>query len=191
MGPDVDLVTLGLGAEIFAVPVGCVIEIVAMRELVRIPDTPHYLAGLTEVRDMAVPVIDLRRRLGLPPAAATHQTRIIVLEAAVHGRKLLVGLIADRVIEVISLSPSQIGPPPDIGASAGASGAPSGVAPGVVPGVVAGAIARAGGSGAIGGIGRDARGFIIIFDMTRLLSGDEVMRVASDVADSALGLHAA
>ncbi len=187
MGPDVDLVTLGLGAEIFAVPVGCVIEIVAMRELVRIPDTPHYLAGLTEVRDMAVPVIDLRRRLGLPPAAATHQTRIIVLEAAVHGRKLLVGLIADRVIEVISLSPSQIGPPPDIGASAGASGAPSGVA----RGGGGRAIARAGGSGAIGGIGRDARGFIIIFDMTRLLSGDEVMRVASDVADSALGLHAA
>lgn len=151
------LVTLGLGPEIFAVPVACVIEILAMRELCRVPDAPDFLAGLTEMREQAVPVIDLRRRLGLPPAAITHQTRIIVLEIAVAGHaNLVVGLIADRVIEVITLAAAQIGPAPQIGSSWG--------------------------SGYIGGIGRHGAGFVIIFDMARLFSGEEIAHFARDLA---------
>jgi purine-binding chemotaxis protein CheW len=156
MERDIPLVTLGLGPEIFAVPVGCVIEILAMRELVRVPDAPAFLAGLTDVREQAVPVIDLRRKLGMPPAEVTDQTRIIVLEVAAVSRPLVVGLIADRVIEVINLAASQIGPAPRIG--------------------------TAWGSGYIAGIGRHGAGFVIVFDMARLFSGDEVAVFADDVA---------
>jgi purine-binding chemotaxis protein CheW len=154
MGHDIHLVTLGLGREIFAVPVGCVIEILAMRDLFVVPDAPPYLAGLTHVRSQAVPVVDLRRKLGLSPSQATHQTRIIVLEVPTPARTLVVGLIADRVIEVISLRQSEIGPPPDIG--------------------------TAWGSGYIAGIGRHCDDFVIVFDMARLFSGEEVAHIAAD-----------
>jgi len=156
MAPDVHLVTLGLGAEMFAVPVACVIEILAMRDLFRVPDAPAYLAGLTEVRDQAVPVIDLRLRLGLPPAPVTHQTRIIVLEVAAAGKTLVVGLIADRVIEVITLAADRIGPPPQFGGRWA--------------------------SDYIAGVGRYGAGFVIVFGMDRLFSGEEITHIAGDVA---------
>jgi purine-binding chemotaxis protein CheW len=169
MADDVHLVTLGLGPEIFAVPVSCVIEILAMRELVRMPDAPAYLAGLTDVREQAVPVIDLRTKLGMKPAEVTHQTRIIVLEVPAEDRPLVVGLIADRVIEVITLSAGQIGPPPRI--AAGSTGAAGGHGTSV-----------AGRAGYIGGIGRHGGGFVIIFDMARLFSGAEVALLTADDA---------
>jgi purine-binding chemotaxis protein CheW len=154
MDSDLHLVTLGLGEEIFGVPVGCVIEILAMRDLFRVPDGPPYLAGLADVREQAVPVIDLRRKLGLPDVEPTHQTRIIVLEVQVGGRKLAVGLIADRVIEVITLPADKLGPPPDVGGSWK--------------------------SGYIAGVGRRGSGFVIVFAMENLFSHDEVSHIARD-----------
>jgi len=165
MKQDTHFVTLGLGPEIFAVPVHCVIEILAMRELFRVPDAPAFLAGLTEVREQAVPVIDLRRKLSLPQAEITHQTRIIVLEVTAGGRRLVVGLIADRVIEVITLDPSQIGPAPQFGTSWG--------------------------SGYIGGIARHGSGFVIVFDMERLFSGEDIVHITTDLAGAAPGEQAA
>jgi purine-binding chemotaxis protein CheW len=159
MQPGTNLVTLGLGAEIFAVPVACVIEILAMRDLCRVPDGPDFLAGLADVREQAVPVIDLRRKLGLPGVEATHQTRIIVLEVTVEGRKLAVGLIADRVIEVITLAADKIGPPPNVGGSWR--------------------------SDYIAGIGRHGAGFVIVFAMERLFSHDEVGHITRDFAEPA------
>ncbi len=159
MQPGMNLVTLGLGAEIFAVPVACVIEILAMRDLFRVPDGPDFLAGLADVREQAVPVIDLRRKLGLPAVVATHQTRIIVLEVRLDGRNLAVGLIADRVIEVITLPDDKIGPPPDVGGTWR--------------------------SDYIAGVGRHGDGFVILFAMERLFSYDDVKHIARDCAGQA------
>jgi purine-binding chemotaxis protein CheW len=147
-------VTLSLGAEIFAVPVACVIEILAMRDLFRVPDAPPFLAGLADVREQAVPVIDLRRKLGLTPAEATQHTRIIVLEVSVGGNRIVVGLIADRVIEVITLSAAQIGPPPNVGGTWS--------------------------SCHIAGVGRHRASFVIVFDIESLFSRDEVNHLVAD-----------
>jgi purine-binding chemotaxis protein CheW len=154
MQPGTNLVTLGLGAEIFAVPVECVIEILAMRDLFHVPDSPAFLAGLADVREQAVPVIDLRRKLGLPAVQATHQTRIIVLEVGLAARKLMVGLIADRVIEVIRLPSDKIGPPPDVGGTWT--------------------------SDYIEGVGRHGNGFVIVFAVERLFSQDDVTHITRD-----------
>ncbi|WP_419728556.1 chemotaxis protein CheW [Lichenicola sp.] len=159
MNKNLHLVTLGLGHEIFAVPVSCVTEIVAMRALFRLPDAPGYLAGLADVRGQAVPIIDLRCRLGLPPTEITYHTRIIVLEIPAGDHQLIVGLIADRVIEVITLDAGQIGPPPDIGAPWG--------------------------SGCISGIGRHAEGFVIIFNMESLFSGDVITHLSPVASERA------
>jgi purine-binding chemotaxis protein CheW len=139
-------VTLGLDSERFAVPVGMVREILDIRQPFRIPEAPPHLAGLIDVRGRAVPLIDLRLKLGLPPRAATADTRILVLDVPLDGRVLSLGLIADRVFEVAALDAGSLAPPPEIGTSWAC--------------------------GYIQGIGRRGDSFVVILDIARLLSGD-------------------
>src|ERR1700712_4765096 len=93
---DAQFVTLGIEQEVFAVQVEAVVEILDIRPMLRLPEAPAYLAGLIDVRGRSVPVIDLRVKLGLPAIAATPTSRILVLEIAINGRILALGLIADR-----------------------------------------------------------------------------------------------
>lgn len=141
-------VTLGLDHEVFAVPVGLVREILDMRQPFRIPEAPAHLAGLIDVRGAAVPVIDLRVKLGLPPREAAAETRILVLDVPVEGRCLSLGLIADRVFEVTALDVGSVAPPPDIGTPWH--------------------------SDYIEGVGRRGDNFVVIFDLSRLLSSEDV-----------------
>ena len=145
--PDAQFVTLGIGREIFAVPVEAVLEIIDLRELFRVPDAPVYFAGLIDVRGRSLPVIDLRVKLGLPSAEPTESTRIMVLEITSGGRKLVLGLLADRVFEVTSLDGGKIDPPPEIGIRWR--------------------------SDYIRGIGRRSEGFVLVFDLDRLFASEE------------------
>jgi purine-binding chemotaxis protein CheW len=149
----VQFVTLGIDQEVFAVPVDTVVEILDMRPMFRLPEAPPYLAGLIDVRGRSVPVIDLRVKLGLPATAATETTRILVLEITIEGRPLAIGLIADRVFEVMALDVRQVEAPPDIGVKWR--------------------------SDYISGVGRRAGGFVIIFDLPRLFSTADAMLVGS------------
>ncbi len=148
LAAEAQFVTLGIDREVFAVPVEPVLEILAMRPLFRVPEAPAHFAGLLDVRGQAVPVIDLRLKLGLPAAPPTDNTRILVLEVPVSGRRLVLGLIADRVFEVAALDQHAIAPPPDIGTRWR--------------------------SDYISGVGRRGDGFVIIFDLSRLLSCGDV-----------------
>ncbi|HUB13420.1 MAG TPA: chemotaxis protein CheW [Acetobacteraceae bacterium] len=141
-------VTLGLDHEVFAVPVELVREILDMRQPFRIPEAPVHLAGLIDVRGQAVPVIDLRLKLGLTPREAGSDTRILVLDVPLGQRFLTLGLIADRVFEVTALDPGSVGPPPDIGTAWHCD--------------------------YIKGIGRRGDTFVVIFDLSRLLSSEDV-----------------
>jgi purine-binding chemotaxis protein CheW len=102
---ELQAVTFGLGAETFAVPVTLVREILDWSETFHIPNGPDYLLGLTDLRGEGVTTIDLRRRLGLPPVAPTPSTRILVIDVPVDGRDLVLGLVVDRVLEVIGAAP--------------------------------------------------------------------------------------
>ena len=62
-----------------------------------------------------MPVLDLRAKLGLPTIPTTEMTRILVLEVEVAGRVLVLGLVADRVFEVLAFAATDIEPAPDIG----------------------------------------------------------------------------
>jgi len=108
-------VTLGLGDEVFAVSVAFVREILDYQAPFAIPDGPAYLLGLTDVRGRGTPTIDLRMKLGLARIAPTTTTRILVLDVPLADRVLSLGLVADRVIEVVSFSAEQIETAPDIG----------------------------------------------------------------------------
>ncbi|MCX6027835.1 MAG: chemotaxis protein CheW [Chloroflexi bacterium] len=97
-----------LQAHDYALPIGEVAEVLRMVALTPVPESPVWLSGMANLRGRAIPVIDLRRRLGLPPEAPGLSTPIIVTHAT--GRP--VGLIADSVSEVITL-PADAFEPPD------------------------------------------------------------------------------
>jgi purine-binding chemotaxis protein CheW len=162
MAIDAQFVTLGIDREVFAVPVDTVLEILDMRELFRMPDAPAHLAGLIDVRGRSVPVIDLRKKLGMPAATVTEGTRIMVLEVAIAGRQLVLGLIADRVYEVAPLDGGRLEPPPDIGTKWR--------------------------SDYISGVGRRGEHFVVVFDLARLFASDEHAFIG---AAPALDLNAA
>lgn len=155
---DAQFVTLGIDQEVFAVPVDAVLEILDMRPMFRIPEAPGYLAGLIDVRGRGVPVIDLRLKLGLPARAANEMTRILVLEFSVGEQKLVLGLIADRVIEVIALDKREIQPAPEIGLQWR--------------------------SDYISGVGRRNDCFVIIFELARLFSSSDVALIGATAAKS-------
>ena len=149
---DLQFVTLGLGAEVFAVPVSHVREILDYQAPFAIPDGPSYLMGLTDVRGRGTPTIDLRMKLGLPAIPPDGATRILVLDVPLEDRELSLGLIADRVIEVVAFSEAQIEAAPDIG----------------VPWR----------SEYIRGVVRRETGFVVIFDLARLLTSQDTAYLA-------------
>lgn len=149
---EAQFVTLGLGAEIFAAPVEYVREILDYQRPSSLPEGPAYLLGLTDVRGRPTPTLDLRLKLGLEPVEPGLSTRILVLDVPVGDSLLSLGLVADRVIEVMTLSRSEIEPPPEIG----------------VPWR----------SDYIQGVVRRDGGFIILFDLARLLTSQDAALLA-------------
>ncbi len=107
-------ITFRLGDELFAVNVAQVREVLDLTLITKVPTAPAYMRGVVNVRGSAIPVVDLRQRFGLPTAAETVNTRILVLELEIDGEHAVLGGIADSVHEVIELEPSQIAPPPTI-----------------------------------------------------------------------------
>ena len=90
------LVVFRLGHEEFALPIVSVIEILRPQKLTRMPRAPHFVSGVMNLRGKVFPVVDLKRRLGLPPAPADQKTRIMVVDF--HGDQM--GLVVDEVREV-------------------------------------------------------------------------------------------
>jgi purine-binding chemotaxis protein CheW len=115
---EIQAVVFRLSAEFFALPVSMVREVLDHREAFRIPGSPDWLNGLTDVRGQSVPVIDLRRRLGMPSIIADETTRIMVVEmprGEHDGGALVLGLVVDKVLDVTDFSGSAIEKVPDFG----------------------------------------------------------------------------
>ncbi|OLP57778.1 chemotaxis protein CheW [Xaviernesmea oryzae] len=114
---EAQFVTFSLDAEIFAVPVGVVREILDYEDPSRIPHGPPHLLGLRDVRGQGVPIIDLRVRLGMDKTVRTAHTRILVLDIPIADKMLALGLVADKVFEVTPFRHDAIETAPDIGAA--------------------------------------------------------------------------
>ena len=116
---EAQYVTFSLGDEVFAVPVDVVREILDHEEAFKIPNGPDYLLGLRDVRGQGVPTIDLRLKLGLTKTVATSHTRVLVMDipmaSGAASRTLTLGMVADRVYEVVPFRRDQIEQAPDIG----------------------------------------------------------------------------
>jgi purine-binding chemotaxis protein CheW len=107
-------ITFKLGDELFAINVAQVREVLEVGQITKIPSTPEYMRGVCNVRGHAIPILDLRIRLGLAPQSDTLVTRIIVMELEIEGEPVIVGGVADSVHEVIDIEPGSIHPAPTI-----------------------------------------------------------------------------
>lgn len=101
------IVVFQLGKELYGADISVVREVGQPQRVTRVPRTPKYVVGVTNLRGRVIPVVDLRQRLGLPVTAATKSTRIAVAE--LEGGQ--VGMIVDAVLEVLRVPSAQIEPP--------------------------------------------------------------------------------
>lgn len=111
---DEQVVVLELAGEAYGVEIGRVEEIIRMQAITRIPNGPAFIEGVTNLRGRVIPVLDLRKRFGLPASEATRRSRIVVGELGEHT----VGLVVDGVSEVLLVGSDAVEPPSTLVTSA-------------------------------------------------------------------------
>jgi purine-binding chemotaxis protein CheW len=104
------LVVFELASESYGVDIGTVSTIIRMQSITAMPKSPKFVEGVINLRGNIIPVIDLRKRLGLAAGEATRASRIVVVDAS--GQ--MIGMIVDAVAETIRLSQDSIEPPSPI-----------------------------------------------------------------------------
>lgn len=99
-----------VGDHAYGLPASAVLELETYAGATPVPGAPPWVAGLAQVRSRVVPAIDLRARLGLPAAAPTLDTRIVLVA---HGDRTL-GLVVDRARHMARLAPDTAVRPLDL-----------------------------------------------------------------------------
>ena len=107
--------TFKLADEVFGLAIDKVREVLDFTAVTRVPKTPDYMRGVINLRGSVVPVIDMRRKFGMPVAKTTVNTCIIIVEIELEGEVTVLGALADSVQEVLELEPDQIEAAPKIG----------------------------------------------------------------------------
>jgi purine-binding chemotaxis protein CheW len=141
--------TFRLDQEIFALDITKVREVLDLTTMTKVPRTPDFMRGVINLRGSVVPVVDLRLKFGMTPTERTVNTCIIIAEVSVDNDTVVLGALADSVQEVIDLDASSIAPPPRIGTKLRTE--------------------------FIKGMGRQQDRFIIILDIDRVFSTDELV----------------
>ncbi len=151
--------TFTLGEEVFAVDVQKVREVLDFTSITKVPRTPDFMRGVINLRGSVVPVIDMRLKFGMEGTGETVDTCVIVMEVSLEDETTVIGAMADSVKEVFDLDPEQIEPPPRIGTSLNTE--------------------------FIHGMGKHNEQFIIILDINRVFSADELTLVGAAGVSSA------
>ncbi|GAV26136.1 chemotaxis protein CheW [Carboxydothermus islandicus] len=107
---EAQIVIFTLNQQQYGVDIAKVYEIIRMTDITKIPNTPYFVEGVINLRGKIIPVIDLRKRLGMPEVERDKATRIIVVD--VDG--ITVGMIVDSVMEVFRLNDVEIESTPSI-----------------------------------------------------------------------------
>ena len=151
--------TFKLDNEVFALDVATVREVLDFTTVTRIPRTPEFMRGVINLRGSVVPVVDLRLAFGMSATEKTVNTCIIVMEVRLEGETAVLGALADSVEEVIDLEPEQIEPAPKIGTSIKTD--------------------------FIRGMGKRDSHFLMILDIDRVFSADELRELRAPVPAAA------
>lgn len=112
---SMQLVSFKLANELYGIEITKIREIILVGEITQMPETPHYIKGLINLRSSVIPVIDLRARFALPEAELGEDSRIMVLNVGSRT----IGIMVDSVNEVLRVSNDQVSPAPPTVASQG------------------------------------------------------------------------
>ena len=107
--------TMRLDDEILAIDAESVREILEVVPITRVPNASEAVFGLINVRGSVVPLADFRVLFRMDRREATEDTRIVVVEVQLDGERLIAGLLADKVHEVVDLDESAREPVPRVG----------------------------------------------------------------------------
>ena len=144
--------TFSLGDEMFAVGILNVKEIIEYGHLTEIPMMPAFIRGVINLRGAVVPVIDLSARFGGPASTVSRRTCIVIVEMGNGEERQDLGVIVDAVNEVLEIPRTDIEPPPSFGAKIRAD--------------------------FIQGMGKVEGTFVIILNVGRVLSTEEIAMLA-------------
>jgi purine-binding chemotaxis protein CheW len=140
--------TFSLCGEMFAVAILNVKEIIEFGSLTEIPMMPGFIRGVINLRGAVVPVIDLSCRFGNKPTQVARRTCIVIIELNENNQRHDIGVMVDAVSEVLEIAASDIEPPPTFGAKIRTD--------------------------FISGMGKVAGGFIILLNIDKVLSVEEI-----------------
>lgn len=110
-GEILELLAFQLADEEYAIDILRIKEIIRSLEITHVPRRPPVIKGIISLRGTIIPIYDLRTRLGLTESPPTRNARILVVEL----NKGLIGIIADRVTEVVKVNGKDVEPPPATG----------------------------------------------------------------------------
>jgi purine-binding chemotaxis protein CheW len=108
--PAHQIVTFRLGEDYFAADIFAVERVLRHHPPTVVPNMPPWIDGVLEYQHRIIPVVNLRRRFGLPDAAPRPETRVLVL--ASDGE--WIGVVVDAVQEVATVTAAQLSPPPPL-----------------------------------------------------------------------------
>jgi purine-binding chemotaxis protein CheW len=114
-GRSLEVLTLALHGEIFALEVEHVREILDLVPITEVPNSRPFVNGLINVRGKVVPLADLRLIFGMEQTAPTIDTRIVVVEVEIDGVPTTIGIRADKVYEITAVAASALEETPRIG----------------------------------------------------------------------------
>jgi len=110
--------TFVLATEEYAVDILRVQEIKGWNKITTIPNTPHYICGVINLRGTIVPIIDLRMRFNLDRLEYGPMTVVVVVKVlSSKSKERTMGVVVDAVSDVYDVSDNDIKPPPDFGSS--------------------------------------------------------------------------
>lgn len=157
--------TFHLAGEEYAVGILQVREIITYGTLTKVPHTPPSIRGVINLRGNVVPVVDLGLKFGLTDNPVTDRTCIVIVEANINESRTIMGIIADSVSQVISMSDNEILTAPAFGTRVRID--------------------------FLRGLGKSGDKFVLILDIDKVLSADDPASAAPGVIGSEQGAAAA
>lgn len=152
------LVSFVVGAEEYAIPILAVQEINRMMDITRVPQSPPFVEGVINLRGKVIPVVDLRKRFGMPVNENTGDERIIVVEVQGETEARVIGFTVDKVNRVLRIGSEIVEPAP--------------------------AMACGADSEYVLGVGKLEEGLLILLSLDKLFSQRELELAASAAGNS-------
>jgi purine-binding chemotaxis protein CheW len=154
------LVTFRLDGDRYALDIHRVREVVECGDVTRVPRAPAAVRGVISLRGGVVPVVDLAVKFGLPPTRLAKRTCVVVVELSEGEEAAVVGILADEVDRVLELPAADVEPAPRFGTRVHVD--------------------------YLIGLAKVGEEFVLILDIARLLSVDELCGEPATALDGAL-----